>query len=62
MNTKSKVSVNASVALSNTAVEKGNENKSDGSQTQIPEMLEDPSNGGKLTLSSNPKESAEPQT
>ena len=28
----------------------------------MPETLEDPSNDGKLTLSSNPKESAEAQT
>ena len=55
MNTKPTVSVNASVVLSSTAAEKGNENESDGSQPQIPEKLEDPSNEGKLTLSGSQK-------
>ena len=58
MNTKPKVSANASVASLNAAAEKGNESKSNNFQLQMPETLEDPSNDGKPTLSSNPKESA----
>ena len=61
-NTKSKDSTNASVASLSTADKKGNENKSDGSQAQIPEQPEDPSNERKLTLSSSPNESTESQT
>ena len=62
MNTKSKNSTNASVASSSTAGEKGNENESDGSQSHIPEQLDDLRNEGKLRLPSSLNESAESQT
>ena len=62
MSTKSKDSTGASVASSRTADEKGNENKSDGSQPQIPKQLEDSSDEGKLTFPSCPNESSKPQT